>query len=448
MADYDLIVIGGGSGGLAAAQRAALHGARALVFESGRLGGTCVNVGCVPKKVMWTAAQLAHALEDAGGYGFDVTVGRHDWKRLKTSRDSYVEFLNGIYARNLERNAVELVRSRARLLGPRTVVDANGQAYTAEHVIIATGGYPRVPELPGADLGITSDGFFELDERPNRVAVFGSGYIAVELAGVLRGLGSEVKQFVRYDSVLRTFDSMLSSRLMEALAEQGVDVVTGAVPTSIVRRGGLCVETVDGRSFEGFDALIWAIGRDPSTADLGLEDAGVSVDDAGFIPVDDYQVTNVANVYAIGDVTGKAQLTPVAIAAGRRLADRVFGGQTGRHLSYDLIPTVVFSHPPIGTVGLTEAEARERYPEEELGIYTSSFVPMYHALTERRPKTSMKLIVLGEDERVIGCHIIGPGADEMLQGFAVAIRMGARKSDLDDTVAIHPTSAEELVTMR
>ena len=448
MADYDLIVIGGGSGGLAAAQRAALHGAKALVFESGRLGGTCVNVGCVPKKVMWTAAQLAHGLHDAGGYGFEVTVDGHDWKRLKTARDSYVEFLNGIYARNLDRNGVELVRSRARLQGPRSVLDADGQTYTAEHIIIATGGYPSVPDLPGAELGITSDGFFELEDRPDRVAVIGSGYIAVELAGVLRGLGAQVEQFVRYDSVLRDFDSMLSARLMEELAAQGVEVVTGTTLERISRGEDLSLESVDGRRFEGFDSLIWAIGRDSNTSDVGLEEAGVDVDEDGNIPVDEFQVTNVANVYAIGDVIGKAQLTPVAIAAGRRLADRVFGGQTGRHLSYEMIPTVVFSHPPIGTVGLTETEARERYPQDDLKIYKSEFVPMYHALTERRPKSAMKLVTLGEDERVIGCHIIGPGADEMLQGFAVAVRMGARKADLDDTVAIHPTSAEELVTMR
>ena len=448
MADYDLIVIGGGSGGLAAAQRAALHGARALVFESGRLGGTCVNVGCVPKKVMWTAAQLAHGLHDAGGYGFDVTLEGHDWGRLKTARDNYVEFLNGIYARNLDRNRVELVRKRAKLQAAGTVLDADGQSYTAEHVIVATGGYPRVPDLPGADLGITSDGFFELEERPDRVAVVGSGYIAVELAGVLRGLGAQVKQFVRYDSVLRDFDSMLSARLMEELAAQGVEVVTGVTLERISDGSGLRLDSADGRCFEGFDSLIWAIGRDPNTGDVGLEQAGVDVDEYGYIPVDEYQATNVANVYAIGDVTGKAQLTPVAIAAGRRLADRVFGGQAGRHLSYETIPTVVFSHPPIGTVGLTEAEARERYPHDDLKIYKSEFVPMYHALTERRPKSAMKLVTVGEDERVIGCHIIGPGADEMLQGFAVAVRMGARKADLDDTVAIHPTSAEELVTMR
>jgi len=448
VSDYDLIVIGGGSGGLAAAQRAASHGARALVFEDGPLGGTCVNVGCVPKKVMWTAAQLAHALEDAGDYGFDLTVNGHEWARLKTARDNYVEFLNGIYARNLDRNAVDLVRSRARLQGSGTVLDADGRIYAATHIIVATGGYPRVPSVPGAELGITSDGFFELERRPNRVAIVGSGYIAVELAGVLRGLGAQVTQFVRYDSVLRNFDPILSGRLMEELAAQGVEVITGAVPKRLSERSGLCLVAEDGRTFDSFDCVIWAVGRQANTRELGLEQAGVVVDSNGDVSVDEYQVTNVPNIYAVGDVTGKAQLTPVAIAAGRRLADRVFGGQADRRLSYECIPTVVFSHPPIGTVGLTETEARAKYASEELKIYTSDFVPMYHALTERRPKTAMKLITLGDEERVIGCHIIGPGADEMLQGFAVAVRMGARKADLDETVAIHPTSAEELVTMR
>ncbi len=448
MRAFDFIVIGGGSGGLAAAQRAAQHGARALLFEPGRLGGTCVNVGCVPKKVMWTAAQLSHALRDARDYGFDLTVGGHDWAKLKTARDDYVARLNGIYARNLERRAVELVRRRAKLEGPGEVVDDSGEKYRAEHILIATGGYPRIPSLPGAELGMTSDGFFELEQCPRRVAVVGSGYIAVELAGVLQSLGAQVRQFVRYDSVLRSFDSMLSSKLMEALAALGVEVVTGTVPSGVKQTKGLCFVDGAGREFDGFDCLIWAIGRDPNTSGLGLDENGVERDGGGYISVDKYQSTSAPNVYAVGDVTGQAQLTPVAIAAGRRLADRVFGGQPGRHLGYDNIPTVVFSHPPIGTVGLSEQEARARYPDEAIKVYASEFVPMYHALTEHRPKTAMKLITLGHEERVIGCHIIGPGADEMLQGFAVAVSMGARKSDLDDTVAIHPTSAEELVTMR
>jgi glutathione reductase (NADPH) len=446
--DYDLIVIGGGSGGLAAAQRAAQHGARALILESGRLGGTCVNVGCVPKKVMWTAAQLAHGLKDATDYGFELTVSGNDWPKLKAARDAYVHRLNGIYARNLERNEVELVRQRARLTGPGEVIDAEGHVYRGRHVLFATGGYPRVPGLPGADLGITSDGFFDLEQCPKRVAVIGSGYIAVEFAGVLHSLGSDVTQFVRFDGVLRGFDSTVRSALTEQMRAQGIEIVTSAVPRQIDQADGLRLTTEDGREFDGFEALIWAIGRDPNTQGLGLEELGVSLTSAGHITVDKYQATNVANHYAVGDVTGQAELTPIAIAAGRRLADRVFGGQADRHLSYELIPTVVFSHPPIGTVGLSEALARERFPNEALKIYTSTFVPMYHALTEQRPKTVMKLVTLGEDERVIGCHIIGPGADEMLQGFAVAISMGARKADFDETIAIHPTSAEELVTLR
>jgi glutathione reductase (NADPH) len=447
---YDLIVIGGGSGGLAAAQRAAQYGARALLFEPGRLGGTSVNVGCVPKKVMWTAAQLAHAAHDARDYGFSLTVEGHDWSKLKSARDDYVAWLNGIYARNLEKRKVELLPSRAKLAAPDTVIDDQGRSYRAAHIVIATGGYPRVPELPGAKLGITSDGFFELERCPRRVAVVGSGYIAVELAGVLRSLGAEVVHFLRYDSVLRSFDSMLQRKLMESMKDAGIEFVTAAVPAALERSTdrALCYSVADGRRFDGFDSLIWAIGRDPNTRDLGLEELGIVVDGEGHITVDKYQQTSVGNIYAIGDVTGQAPLTPVAIAAGRRLADRVFGGQAGRHLSYDVIPTVIFSHPPIGTVGLSEDEARRRHPADAVKIYTSEFVPMYYALSERRPKTAMKLVTLGPEERVIGCQIIGPGADEMLQGFAVAVSMGARKSDFDDTIAIHPTSAEELVTMR
>jgi glutathione reductase (NADPH) len=449
LSEYDYIVIGGGSGGLASAQRAAEYGARVLVFEDARLGGTCVNVGCVPKKVMWTAAQLAHALEESRDYGFDVAVNGHDWPRLRAARDAYVEFLNGIYARNLDRRGVELVAARAELESDGVVKDSNGQRYGAKHVLIATGGCPRIPELPGAALGITSDGFFELDRLPGSVAVVGSGYIAVELAGVLRSLGARVTQVIRYGAMLRSFDSMLSDKLMDAQRALGVDVVTDAILTGVEAVEGqryLLLE--DGRRLGGFDTLIWAIGRDPSTQDLGLDRLGIATDAEGYIVVDKYQTTSVPNVYAVGDVTGRAQLTPVAIAAGRRLSDRVFGGRPERHLSYDVIPTVIFSHPPIGTVGMSEQEARERFPNEPLKIYTSEFVPMYYALSDQRPRTAMKLVTLGNDERIVGCHIIGLDADEMLQGFAVAVSMGARKTDLDDTIAIHPTSAEELVTMR
>jgi glutathione reductase (NADPH) len=445
---FDLIVIGGGSGGLATAQRAAEYGARAVVFEAARLGGTCVNVGCVPKKIMWYAAEISAAMRNAPHYGFDVSSRGHDFSQLRRARDAYVARLNGIYAGNLERRGVTHVASRARLVAPDVVEDADGGQYSAPHIVIACGGEPVVPDIPGAAAGITSDGFFELDELPRKVAVVGSGYIAVELAGVLRALGSEVSLIVRRHTVLRSFDPMLSEELVAAMRAEGIEVATDAVARRVdTRADTLTFCSEDGREFSGFDTLLWCIGRRPMTAQLGLETAGVHLDSYGYIDVDEYQNTNVAGIYAVGDVTGQAELTPVAIAAGRRLADRLFDGQADRKLSYENIPTVVFSHPPIGTVGMTEPRARSIYGED-VRVYTSRFTPMLNALTPEKPKTAMKLVTVGQDETIVGCHIIGLGADEMLQGFAVAIVMGARKRDFDDTVAIHPTSAEELVTMR
>jgi glutathione reductase (NADPH) len=446
---FDLLVIGGGSGGLATAQRAAEYGARVAVFERARLGGTCVNVGCVPKKVMWNAAELAAALDYAPAYGFDVRLAGHDWGALKRGRDAYIERLNGIYQRNLEKKEILTVHAGVRFDGPHSVTTADGRRYEGAHVLIATGGHPVVPPIPGAELGLTSDDFFELPERPRRVALVGSGYVAVEFAGVFAALGSDVTVLMRFDSLLRRFDSLLADTLIARMRADGVDIATRIVLRAL--RGAapnLTIETVDGRSFGGFDAVIWAIGRAPNTRHLGLDLAGVELDEAGFVVTDEYQNTSAANVYAVGDVTGRSELTPVAIAAGRRLADRVFGGHVGRRLSYELTPTVVFSHPPIGTVGLAEAEARARFPDQRIKVYESKFVPLFHALTEAKPQTAMKLVTVGPDERVVGCHVIGPGADEMIQGFAVAITMGARKVDFDDTLAIHPTSAEELVTMR
>jgi glutathione reductase (NADPH) len=446
---FDLIVLGGGSGGLASAQRAAEYGARVAVFEPSRLGGTCVNVGCVPKKVMWNAAEIAGALGHAASYGFDVRVAGHDWAKLKAGRDAFVLRLNGIYQRNLERKAIAVVRSAGRFHGAHEIVDANGEVYAAEHVLIATGGYPNVPAIDGAELGMTSDGFFELERLPARVAVVGGGYIAAELGGVLNALGSKTTVFVRQDAMVRHFDALLSTRLTEQMRAAGIEIVTDATPHGVTgARGDVTLHTFDGRSFGGFDTLIWAIGRTPNSAALDLAQAGVATERGGAVRVDKYQNTSAARVYAIGDVTGRAELTPVAIAAGRRLADRVFGGQKERHLRYDLLPTVVFSHPPIGTVGLSEAAAREQYAGEPIKIYQSEFVPMFFALGDLKPKTAMKLVTVGDDERIVGCHVIGPGADEMIQGFAVAVTMGARKVDFDDTLAIHPTSAEELVTMR
>jgi len=446
---FDLLVLGGGSGGLATAQRAAEHGARAAIFEPARLGGTCVNVGCVPKKVMWNAAEIAAALEHAPYYGFDVQRGGHDWVKLKRGRDAYVARLNGIYERNLDKKGVATVRAAAKFRGPNEVVDSHGNVYTAKHIVIATGGMPRLPSIAGAELGGTSDDFFALERLPRRIAIVGSGYVAVELAGVLRALGSEVSLFIRHATLLRQFDAMLGEKLMAAMRASGIEILTEVVMQALTRTAGqLTLRAEDGRSFAGFDEVLWAIGRKPSTGALELGAVGVACDAAGFVTVDRYQNTTTAGVYAVGDVTGHAELTPVAIAAGRRLADRVFGGQTNRYLSYDLIPTVVFSHPPVGTVGLSEQAARDRHAGEPIRVYTSEFVSMFYALTEAKPQTAMKLVTVGADERIVGCHVIGLGADEMIQGFAVAVSMGARKRDFDDTIAIHPTSAEELVTMR
>ena len=443
---WDLVVIGAGSGGLAAAQRAAEYGARVALIESGRLGGTCVNVGCVPKKVMWNAAQLAHALHDAPEYGFASQHNGHDWAQLKTQRDAYVARLNGIYERNLANRKVHLIRGYGRVTAPGQV-EVAGQVLQATQVLLATGGRPRPLGRPGAELAVNSDGYFELNERPQRVALIGAGYIAVEIAGVMAALGSEVSLLLRGEHALRHFDALLVEGLDEALQAQGIARVTGATPAKLARTAaGVMVSLADGREIGPFDSVISAIGRDP-LIDCLAPSLGVAMDAAGHVLVDDYQQTNVPGLLAIGDVTGKAPLTPVAIAAGRRLADRLWGGMADRHLDYENIATVVFSHPPIGTVGLTEAQARERHGDA-VRVYTSTFVPMYHAMTHAKPKTRMKLVTVGPEQRVIGVHIIGSGADEMLQGFAVAVRMGATKRDFDDTVAIHPTSAEELVTMR
>jgi glutathione reductase (NADPH) len=444
---FDLICIGGGSGGLAAAQRAAEYGAKTLVIESGRLGGTCVNVGCVPKKVMWNASSIALGLADAADYGFGVSAGDHDWGVLKQKRDAYIVRLNALYARNLEAKGVATRRGAARFVDAHSI-EVNGERFAARHLVIATGGTPMVPALPGAQLGVTSDGFFELERRPQRVAVVGSGYVACELAGAFHELGSQVELFIRKDHVLTHFDAMLGKSLMREMQAQGITIHTRVVPATLAMHSGTkTLAAADGREFAGFDCVLWAIGRSANLGALALHAAGVVQSADGFIVTDAFQNTNVQGVHAIGDVTGRAALTPVAIAAGRRLSDRLFGGKPERHLDYGMIPSVVFTHPPIGSVGLSESEARAKYADA-VKVYVAEFTPLYHAMTTRKTRTDMKLVCLGPSEKIVGCHVIGLGADEMLQGFAVAIRMGATKSDFDDTVAIHPTSAEELVTMR
>lgn len=446
-AQYDLIVIGGGSGGLACAQRAADYGAKVAVLEPRPLGGTCVNAGCVPKKVMYYAASLAEGMRDAAGYGFDVAINGHDWGALKQARDAYVRRLNGIYAGNLERRGITHVAEAGRFAEPGTIV-AGDRLLAAPRIVIATGGYPVVPDVPGAELGVTSDGFFALERRPESVLVVGSGYVAAELAGVFAALGTQVTLAIRHKRLLRSFDVMLSAALMRQMQEDGIEIVTGAVPLQVRDTGaGYEFWSADGRVLGPVECVLWAVGRKPAVASLDLGKAGVRQYDDGYIIVNRFQETNVDGVYAIGDVTGQAALTPVAIAAGRRLSDRLFGGMPDRHLDYGMIPTVIFSHPPIGTVGMTETEARATHGDS-VQCFTSGFVPLYHALTEHKRRAEMKLVSVGEEQRIVGLHVIGEGADEMLQGFAVALRMGATKKDFDDTVAIHPTSAEELVTMR
>lgn len=444
--EYDYIVIGGGSGGIASARRAASHGARVLLIEANRIGGTCVNVGCVPKKVMWNTSGIADTLRDAPGYGFTVDGARFDWATIKRARDAYVSRLNGIYLNGLDESGVELVEGHASFQSAREV-RVGDDVYTAAHILIATGGQPIVPHVHGAELGITSDGFFELEQLPRKVVTIGAGYIAVELAGVLHGLGSEVTMVLRRDRFLRTFDATLSDTLMEVSESVGIRFRKQTRVKALEQsQGGVDVHLHNGDTLCGADCVLWAVGRSPNTVGLGLELAKVELDGYGHVSTDEFQNTGAPGIYAVGDITGRRELTPVAIAAGRRLADRLFGGQADASLDYDNIPSVVFSHPPIGTVGLSEARARERFGDE-VKVYSSRFTNMYYAVLDHKLPAVVKLVTRGADERIVGCHVIGQGADEIIQGFSVAVKMGARKKDFDDTVAIHPTAAEELVTL-
>jgi glutathione reductase (NADPH) len=446
---YDFLVIGGGSGGIAAAKRAASYGARTAVIESGHIGGTCVNVGCVPKKVMWNTSTIAEVLHDAKDYGFDITVQEFSWPTIKKARDGYVQRLNDIYHRGLDEATIDEITGTATFSDPHTV-SVNGTEFTAPHILIATGSKPDVPNVPGAELGITSDGFFELETQPRRVAIAGAGYIAVEFAGLLNALGSQVTMLLRKHTFLRQFDKTLRGTLMEQMIASGVNILTNVRLTHLKKGGDGSISVVmsDHSSIDSVDCFIWAIGRSPNTAKLHLDRAAVSTKTGGDVIVDGYQNTDVEGIYALGDVAGKWMLTPVAIAAGRKLADRLFGGQADAKLDYENIPTVIFSHPPLGTIGMTEDEAYNEYGINAVRIYQARFTNMFHAVTKRKPTTVVKLVTVGENEKVVGCHIIGAQADEMIQGVAIAIKMGATKSDFDRTVAIHPTSAEELVLMR
>ncbi|WP_165210767.1 glutathione-disulfide reductase [Streptococcus tangpeifui] len=447
--EYDYIVLGGGSGGIASANRAAMHGAKVLLIEAAETGGTCVNRGCVPKKVMWYGAQVAEAIHKyAGEYGFTVGDTTFDFTTLKNNREAYIDRIHGSYERGFAANGVEVLNAYVTFLDAH-ILEADGETYTAPHILIATGGHALVPDIPGAEYGITSDGFFELDVVPKRVAIVGAGYIGVEIAGLLHTLGSDAHLFVRKDRPLRNWDNYLTDALMEEMEKDGPTLHKHCVPKAVVKNadGSLTLIFENGEEHTT-DVIIWAIGRVANTKGYGLENTGVALNERGFIQADEYENTNVSGVYAIGDVNGKIELTPVAIKAGRQLSERLFNGQTTAKMDYTNVPTVVFSHPAMGKVGLTEEQAIKQYGKDQIKVYTSSFTSMYTALADNRQVARMKLVVQGEDERVVGLHGIGYGVDEMIQGFAVAIKMGATKADLDNTVAIHPTGAEEFVTMR
>ena len=447
--EYDYIVIGGGSGGIASANRAAMHGAKVILFEGKEVGGTCVNVGCVPKKVMWYGAQVAETLHRyAGEYGFDVTINKFDFATLKANRQAYIDRIHGSYERGFDNNGVERVYEYARFVDPHTV-EVAGERYTAPHILIATGGHALYPNIPGSEYGITSDGFFELDEVPKRTAVIGAGYIAVEVAGVLNALGSDTHLFVRKDRPLRTFDKDIVDVLVDEMAKSGPTLHTHANATEVVKNAddSLTISFDNGETIT-VDCLIWAIGRAANTSGFGLEKTGVKLTEKGTIYSDEFENTSVPGIYALGDVTGKLDLTPVAVKAGRQLSERLFNNKADAKLDYTDVATVVFSHPVIGSVGLTEEKAIAKYGAENIKVYKSSFTPMYTALGDNRQPSTMKLVTLGEDEKIIGLHGIGYGVDEMIQGFSVAIKMGATKADFDNTVAIHPTGSEEFVTIR
>jgi len=449
---FDYIAIGGGSGGIASANRAAMRGAKVALIEAKHMGGTCVNVGCVPKKVMWHGAQVAEAINlYAPDYGFNVEVKGFDWSKLVESREAYIGRIHKGYDSGLASNGVTVIKGFAKFVDNKTV-EVNGEHYTADHILIAVGGRPSIPNIEGAEHGIDSNGFFELKEQPKRVAVIGAGYIAVELAGVLHGLGTETHLFVRKHSPLRNFDPYIVETLVDVMAAEGPTLHTESVPHKLVKEddGSVTLHLDNGKS-QNVDQVIWAIGRQPTTYAINVAAAGVEVNSDGFVKVDEFQNTTAKNVYAVGDIIENGiELTPVAVKAGRTLSERLFNKELPDDLKmdYNLVPTVVFSHPPIGTIGLTEQEAISQYGEENVKIYQSGFTAMYTAVTKHRQPCKMKLVCAGPEEKVVGLHGIGFAVDEMIQGFAVAMKMGATKADFDAVVALHPTGSEEFVTMR
>ena len=449
MYDYDFFVMGAGSGGVRAARIAAGHGARVAVAEKSALGGTCVNVGCVPKKLLVYASHFAHDFEDAVGFGWTVGESRFDWGRLIANKNAEILRLNGIYKSMLDGAGVDIITGTATLADAHTVV-VDGKAHTAEYILIAVGGWPTVPDIPGKEHAITSNEVFFLGEMPKRIIVVGGGYIAVEFAGIFHGLGAEVIQLYRGEMFLRGFDDDVRAHLAGEMTKQGIDLRFNANIASISKQdgskqgGGLRATLEDGTTLDA-DQIMYATGRAPNTATIGLEKAGVEINAKGAVAVDEYSKTSQGNIYAVGDVTDRINLTPVAIREGHAVADSLFNNTPSKADHAD-VPSAVFSQPPIGSVGLTEAEARKAYGEVD--IYKSSFSAMKHTLSGRDERTFMKLIVERASERVVGVHMIGAEAGEIIQGIAIAVKCGATKAQFDATVGIHPTTAEEFVTMR
>ena len=449
MREYDIIAIGGGSGGSATMNRAAMHGAKAAVIEGNIIGGTCVNIGCVPKKVMWYGAQVSETLKNyAADYGYTIGETSFDFKTLRKNREAYIERSRQAFSNNFNRNGVDYIEGYARFVDKNTV-EVNGEHIRAKHIVIATGSYAFIPNVPGSELGGTSDDVFAWEELPESVSIIGAGYIAVELAGVLHALGVKTDLFVRKGGPLRGFDQGIVEVLVEEMKKNGQPLHTHKVPQKLEKldNGDIQIHFEDGTTHTS-QKVIWAVGRKANVSQLNLEAAGVALNERGFIQVDEYQNTTTPGIYALGDVSGEKELTPVAVKAGRTLSERLFNGKTDAKMDYELIPTVVFSHPAIGSIGLSQEQAEAKYGAENIKVYESNFAGMYSAITVHRQMTKLKLITLGEEEKIIGLHGIGEGVDEMIQGFAVALKMGATKADFDATVAIHPTASEEFVTMR
>lgn len=446
--DYDLMVLGGGSGGIGAANRAAEYGAKVAVIEKDLLGGTCVNRGCVPKKATWYAARVADAIHHySDSYGFNVGDVSFDYKKFLESRDGYVSRSRGSYNNRFEQNGVEVLEGEGYIVSPHEI-KVNGQVYTTKYVLIATGGRPRPLPLLGGELAHNSDDFFNWETLPESVLIIGSGYVAVELSGALSSLGVKTLLSCRKDRVLRSFDHMLSDELMPMMKQQGIDVLTNHKIEALRQNGDKIEVIVDGKVDFVVDRVIAAIGRDLNTENIGLENTKIQLTSRGFIDLVEGHQTHEPNIYAVGDVAQPIALTPVAIRAGRQTAEYLFNNAPTSAIDYTNIPTVIFSHPAIGTIGLSEQAAIEKYGEDQIKVYTNLFFSMYASVGGGRERNKFKLVTLGEEEKVIGLHGIGEGVDEMIQGFGVAIKMGATKKDLDSVVAIHPTGSEEFVTMR